>query len=566
MAEVRETISIGSKADTRGFKKTESAAAKLGKTLKGLAGTIGITFGTAQIINFGKSSVRAFAEAEKANIKLANVIKNLGLSFAQANIQHELDKISASSGIAGETLAQAFQSIASTTGSAVKSQELLNLALDVSKGSGVDLITVSQDLAKAYVGQTRGLVKYNLGLTRGQLTTAKFVDLQAKLNEQFGGSNARFLETYAGKMQVLGEAAENAREIIGKGLVDALGLIGGKGTNDITAATRAMDSLAVATADVIRGQGVVLSNLGGIGNGTVDKIASAVKLYFKEVLGIQALQDLGAASRPRPTAGRRFMGGAQANLYDSDVAAQKRFQKDQKKFQDAQLLAEKKRAAELKKQNALKKAGTVFDLEQIGIIAALKNKLSEDDRLRLQAQLAILNENDVLATSLTRQILMAQDQSGKLYQYFLSIGDAKIKNPFAFLDEWIMEFQKKLNNLKVPSLSTSAGGGTTIGSGGGSLIIANDSITVKNKDVGTNVGTPFGQAGSFVDSIGTPFGQAGSFVDRMGTPFGQAGSVIELRITGEGDITNAIAKGLQNQSLSTGDSSYINRRTGGFAG
>jgi hypothetical protein len=52
----------------------------------------------------------------------------------------------------------------------------------------------------------------------------------------------------------------------------------------------------------------------------------------------------------------------------------------------------------------------------------------------------------------------------------------------------------------------------------------------------------------------------------MGTPFGQAGSTITLKITGEGDITNAIAKGLQNQSLSTGDSSYINRRTGGFAG
>jgi hypothetical protein len=42
--------------------------------------------------------------------------------------------------------------------------------------------------------------------------------------------------------------------------------------------------------------------------------------------------------------------------------------------------------------------------------------------------------------------------------------------------------------------------------------------------------------------------------------------VVELKITGEGDVTNAIAKGLQNQSLSTGDSAYINRRTGGFAG
>jgi len=33
--------------------------------------------------------------------------------------------------------------------------------------------------------------------------------------------------------------------------------------------------------------------------------------------------------------------------------------------------------------------------------------------------------------------------------------------------------------------------------------------------------TPFGQAGSYGDSMGTPFGQSGSFVDSMGTPFGQ---------------------------------------------
>ena len=562
MAEVRETISIGSKADTRGFKKTESAANKLAKTLKSLAGTIGVTFGTAQIINFGKASVKAFREAEAANVKLANVIKNLGLSFAQANIQHELDKISASSGIAGETLAQAFQSIATTTGSAVKSQELLNLALDVSKGSGVDLITVSQDLAKAYVGQTRGLVKYNLGLTRGQLTTAKFVELQTKLNEQFGGSNAKFLETYAGKMQVLGEAAENAREIIGKGLVDALGLLAGQGTNDINKATAAMDSLAVSTADVIRGQAVVLSNLGGIGNGTVAKVGNAVKTYFKEVLGIQALQDLGAASRPRPRAGRRFMGGAQANLYDSAAAAQKRFQKEQKKFQDAQLLAEKKRAAELKKQNALKKAGSVFDLEQIQRLAALRGKLSEDDRMRVQAQLAILNENDVLAKDLTRQILMAQDDTGRLYQYFLSVGDAKIKNPFEFLDEWLRDFQNKLNNLKFPSMPTAVAAAVAPTSG----VVVGFTPTPMNPipTAGPIQGPqiPSTNASAFSGTIPT-----GNFTYGQGNPLNTNVYVtVQGSVTTEEDLVSKIASGLQQKSLSTGDSSYINRRTGGFAG
>ena len=46
-----------------------------------------------------------------------------------------------------------------------------------------------------------------------------------------------------------------------------------------------------------------------------------------------------------------------------------------------------------------------------------------------------------------------------------------------------------------------------------------------------------------------------------------ANNVMELRITSDGSkLIDAIAEGLQQKSLSTGDSSYINRRTGGFAG
>jgi hypothetical protein len=67
--------------------------------------------------------------------------------------------------------------------------------------------------------------------------------------------------------------------------------------------------------------------------------------------------------------------------------------------------------------------------------------------------------------------------------------------------------------------------------------------------------------------MGTPFGQAGGNGSGfIGTPFGQAGS-IKVELVGNGDqLINAIAAGLQQKSLSTGDSSYINRRTGGFAG
>ena len=39
---------------------------------------------------------------------------------------------------------------------------------------------------------------------------------------------------------------------------------------------------------------------------------------------------------------------------------------------------------------------------------------------------------------------------------------------------------------------------------------------------------------------------------------------VALTITGDGDLTNTIAKNLMQQSLSSGNQTYINRRTGGF--
>jgi hypothetical protein len=247
---------------------------------------------------------------------------------------------------------------------------------------------------------------------------------------------------------------------------------------------------------------------------------------------------------------------------EAEAAAAKRA-KEVAALTKKQVASTKALTAEQKKQNTLKKAATVFDLDQIQLIAALKGKLSEEDRKRIEAQLALLNDNDALAQKLTREILMAQDATGGLYRYFLTIGDAKIKNPFAFLDEWILEFQSKLNNLKFPT-----------GNGATATVVAasTPSVTVTNSGASitssATMGTPFGQAGSFVDNMGTPFGQAGSYVDSMGTPFGQAGTTVVVNVSGsvisEQDLTETIARNLQNSSLSSGKVAQLERYSGFF--
>jgi hypothetical protein len=526
---VREEILIGSKADTRGFKKAETAAAKLTKQVRSLGAALGISLGTAAFVSFGKASVKAFTDAEKSNTQLANSVKNLGLAFGQANIVSFLDKISASSGIAGEILNESFQGLLSTTGSILKSQELLQLALDVSAGSGKSLVTVSNDLGQAFVGNTRGLRKYNLGLTQAQLKTASFLDLQTKLNQQFSGSNQAFLLTYAGKLQVLTEAAGNAQEIIGKGLVDALTLAGGKDT-DIEGVGNAMAGLAEYSADAIRGVGALAGIITGIdaklSGGFLGKIISA---NFQ--LGwIGQLAKLGDSTQERPRAGRRFMGGAQANLYDADAAAQKRFQAQQKKFQDAQVKANKALTAEQRKQAALKKAGSIFDLEQIQIIAALQGNLSKEEETRLKAQFALLNGNATVATALTKQILMSQDATGNLYKLFQEIPDAR--NPFAYLDEYLNKLAKKA--------ATMLSGGTT-------PYNPLEGMTVLPKTPAETNVTPF------------PRSTPGSF--RRAEEQSNLTGPIQVSVNIDG---KQIASALQDTSMS-GTGSSINRLNGGWS-
>jgi hypothetical protein len=133
------------------------------------------------------------------------------------------------SGVTDDQLRPSLQRLLQTTGSVTKSTELLTQALDISRGSGVDYETVVNDLTMAYVGQTRGLRKYSLGLSQAELKTMSFADVQEKLTKQFSGANAQYLTTYAGKMGILSNAASEATENIGKGLVESLSLLGGDG-------------------------------------------------------------------------------------------------------------------------------------------------------------------------------------------------------------------------------------------------------------------------------------------------------------------------------------------------
>lgn len=465
-----EFIKVGVIADdktSKGLKSAKKNISVFEKGLTKLSGAMAAAFSTQAVVAFGKASMNAFIEDEKAAGRLAKVVDNLGLGFANTEIADFIDKLTLATGVSDGELRPALQALITTTGSVTDSQKLLKQAIDISAGSGVDLTTVAQDLANAYVGNTKGLKKYNIGLTQAEIKAASFEEIMAKLNGQFGGSQAAYLDTYAGKLDVIKNAAGEAQEIIGEALVDALATV-----LDSTGGVDSMADSFANLAEQVAGVVYVFTDLYTTWKSMKDGIPDWLKKISDYITKIanpllqafDALKQLGILGAEKKAADDKkaaaaALAPASANQHLTSLGGQI----DDKKRAAAEAAA-KKRAAELaklqkantkelKKATLEKKQQGLFDLQQIQLVAALKGQLSDQDRDRIKLQLALLQGNESEAARLTAKIANSIDATGKLAQYLRTLPDAK--NPFAgwkgYLDD--IELQAK----RIAAFSVTAG-------------------------------------------------------------------------------------------------------------
>jgi len=441
MAELRIPI-IGEFKGQKAFNQAGKATNTLEKGVKKLGKTLALTFGATQLLKFAKNAAKAFIEDEKAANQLAQSVKNLGLAFETPRIEAFISQLSKASGVTDDQLRPAMQKLLQTTGSVTKSQELLTQALDISRGSGVDYETVVEDLTKAYVGQTRGLNKYKLGLTQAELKTASFANIQSKLTKQFSGANASYLTTYAGKLSILSTAASEATETIGKGLVDALSILVGEG-NTVQPLADSMAELAQQTSNVIVGLADMASgfaNLGGIGDikfGT--KGTTLGELFSFNLNLIPLIGPVLEAARLRgqkintPTVTQGYLGSMPVGIYPTaaETAARKAAEAAAAKRAKELAALQKKALDAQKKTLLLQKASKTLNLDAIGIEAALKGKISETDRISLELQKAILEGNATMAEKLAKDLEEATKRNNDLRLALLST--PKAPNPYS---EW----------------------------------------------------------------------------------------------------------------------------------
>jgi hypothetical protein len=341
----------------------DKQAQKLGKTFTKV-------FAAAALANFGRNAVNAFIESEKAAAKLRTTVSNLGLEFEQPGIEDYLKKLSLQFGIVDESLIPGFQRLLIVTKDVAKAQSLFETALNVSAGTGKDLTAVSTSLSKAYLGDNAALGRLGVGLSKAQLKSASFLEVQRTLNVNFAGQAAAAVEGYAGSMAKLTVAVDESKEAIGKGLLDAIAAL--SGSNDIDTFTVKMVNAAEKIGNAFRTVGDVI--------GLLNPNAS-VKVGGKFL----RKSDMNAP-RLSPATSRAMLLRQETTQIKTSVSLRK---------------AENDL---LKKKTAVDQLRDKFDLERIGLTAALNAATDDETKLRLKAQLAILDNNEALAKKLLAEM------------------------------------------------------------------------------------------------------------------------------------------------------------------
>lgn len=409
----------------KGFKDAEKATSSLDKSFKKLGKTLLGLFAAREIINFGRASVRAFAEEDKAVKNLTQSLRNLGLGYNVGAIENFISATQAATGISDDQLRPAMVELVQVTMDAQKATNLLATAMDLSAGTGSSLDSAVTALSRAYNGNYASLGKLQRVYTTAQLEAMGFDKAVASLNDTFGGTAAANADSYQGKLNRLSIAFDEAKETVGEGLVQAF------------------EKLADGDFDkLIDGIAWSASKLASFMN----NIAFSIQ-YTKALLKTgwtigkdeQAQLDMIRAQWMKPTDTTNTAAANRAFLRDmkSQLALQKKIAAERAK---SAALSDK----EKKNQEALAKAKGIFDLEKIQIEAALKGKITEEERTRLLLLKAIAEENGTEADRLTEKLQKIQADTMKLADSLTSL---KAGDPFSEWDGYFANAKKLIVDL-----------------------------------------------------------------------------------------------------------------------
>jgi hypothetical protein len=487
----------------KAFKQAETASQKLEKSVGRVAKQLLAVFSATKLISFGKNAAKAFAADEKAARSLALALANTGNAFAAIEVEKFIGDLQRATGVLDDNLRPAFRTLLTATGNVKKSQDGLALALDIAAGTGRDLGAVSLALAKAYGGQTTALSRLGAGLSKATLASGDLDLITAELTKKFSGQALAAAEGYAGSMAKLAVASENAKEIIGKDLLDAMQLISGE--DGIGGATTAMEGFATEVGNAIYGVGVLISELkkipgAGIIGDFLKGAAQASGLGLLSLLGKNKKAE--NAGTPAQSPGQR----AAIDKINKDAIKIQKQQNDLKKIDNANTTRKLVLTAD---QQALEELKKKFDVERIGLFTALNSATDQETQMRLKSLIAIKDNDTALAGK-----IKAEDEAAEAARRFT----------YALLGQaaMIADMEAARSAIGLKSLTQNA---------------SNNAATAA--DVSMNIGNYTMGDIADVEAARSRIGAA-SMVN----------VVVQGSVTTERDLVNAITQGIYNNQAS----------------
>jgi hypothetical protein len=572
----------------KAFNAAESAADKLAKNVKHALIGVGVTA-------FAKSAINAFAENEKQLNLFKNSLQSIGFEFATNDSLAFLNSLKLQYGVADSQLIPAYEQLLTTTRSLAASQNLTNVALDIAARQGISVTEAADALSKAYLGNTKAVGALGLGIDKATLASGDFAAILKQITNITKGAASTAANTFAGKLARLKVAADQAKESIGAGLVEALMqitnsqdieqlqtkiinfgesaaaaftkigklisenigllkvfgavLLAGFAITKIAAFITALQTV-IKTINTLRNSALaaavaemfMINPLGGaaMAAAMVAVIAGVIKSV--DILTDKANKAKDALSGvTTPTNDGSDRGGAAK--YAEGAAA--RAAKDAKDAAAAQLKATKAQTKALQDQAKLKKSQGIMDVDQANIVAALQGKISENDKIRLELQLALLTNNAKEADRLSNALLLSQSQTTGLAAFIAAL--PKALNPFADYPAYVLAAMAELAKV--------AEAQKNMGAMPNKYDVMQANLTAQNIAMGIDPGAAAGLAASSarLQAEADAYFKANPNIDPM------TGAVINVKVEVGGQQLTDIVTTQQVNNSASGISAKLNR-------
>ena len=330
MAAGSRTLKLSILADVDQLKKSlteansdvESSSSKIGDFSKKVGAAFAVA-GAAAAAYAGKlliDGVKAAIEDAAAQATLAKTLENVtGATKAQiAQVEKYITKTTLATGITDDKLRPSLDRLVRSTKSVSEAQKIQNIALDVAAGTGKDLQTITEALAKAYDGNVTALgklgievkktvvdsaavtaaheavakatdaataaeLKFGINSEKGNAARAKleeataklgvatgktkdvnesFSSIMDKLTDTFGGQASTAAETFQGKMTRLQVAFDEGKETVGAFILDAITpLVSAFVSKAVPAISAAADSIGKELQPVFKTLGDYFNNV-----------------------------------------------------------------------------------------------------------------------------------------------------------------------------------------------------------------------------------------------------------------------------------------------------------------